>query len=480
MTLTLHILSTGAQAGRQNSIIMSGEALTIGRTKTNDLVLPDPNREISSNHAVLQVRGTDFVVVDISTNGTFLNNETTPLGDLPSPLNNGDTLRIGPYELRVEISVDLSSDPLANLPPPLEDTPIMDTSAASTDDILAEVGALDGGPGDFLDDLMGDAPPNAMRTPTPDIADDPSDAINAYLDVAPDPDREGGASAPNHSPATRDFYAPNTGAGGIPDDWEDDFLSGDEDPFTPPASTPTIPEPPADAPVASKAVAPETAVPEAVALPAAAPSATPAVTGSGADLARKFLQAAGVNDAQITDDELADIMTRSGIVFKTLVEGAREVLMARASIKDELKLGQTMISPDGNNPIKFSISGQQAVEAMIKPTVAGYKLGPASAEEAMRDIKAHEIAMMSGMERAIQSLLGRFNPSILAQKLEDDGGVRGLLKGKKARYWEVFEKLYDQISEEAEEDFHSLFGKEFGKAYKEQMQKLKTTHGKET
>jgi type VI secretion system protein ImpI/type VI secretion system protein len=291
----------------------------------------------------------------------------------------------------------------------------------------------------------------------------------------PDPDREGGASAPNHSPATRDFYAPNTGAGGIPDDWEDDFLSGDEDPFNPPASTSTTPEPPADAPVA-----PVLVVPEAVVSPAAAPSATPVATGSGADLARKFLQAAGVNDAQITDDELADIMTRSGIVFKTLVEGAREVLMARASIKDELKLGQTMISPDGNNPIKFSISGQQAVEAMIKPTVAGYKLGPASAEEAMRDIKAHEIAMMSGMERAIQSLLGLFNPNILAQKLEDDGGVRGLLKGKKARYWEVFEKLYDQISEEAEEDFHSLFGKEFGKAYKEQMQKLKTTHGKET
>ena len=69
----------------------------------------------------------------------------------------------------------------------------------------------------------------------------------------------------------------------------------------------------------------------------------------------------------------------------------------------------------------------------------------------------------------------RFDPAVLSQTLEDEGGVLGLLKGRKAKYWEVFEKLYSKISEEAEEDFHSLFGKEFGKAYKEQMRKLKST-----
>ncbi len=117
--------------------------------------------------------------------------------------------------------------------------------------------------------------------------------------------------------------------------------------------------------------------------------------------------------------------------FRTLVEGAREVLMARASIKDELRLGQTMISPDGNNPIKFSISGQQAVEAMIKPTVAGYQTADKAAAEAMMDIRAHEVAMMSGMESAIKTLLLRFDPAELSSKIEDSGRLVGLLKGKK-------------------------------------------------
>ncbi len=507
MTLTLHILSTGAQADRVNSIVMVGEALTIGRADTNDLVLPDPTREISSSHAVLQTHGADYQVVDTSTNGTFLNSESSALGDLPSPLNNGDTLRIGPYEMRVEID-GTALDLMDALPAPMDATPIMDPNANPlTGDVLAEVASIDHDGGDFLDDLLGAAPPNAMNTPTRDVAHGGAEVINEFLDVAPDENLDGGASAADHSAATRDYFAPNAGDSAIPDDWDDDFLSGDENPFAPPAAngaTPDFtPEPPAPvqvdvapnnpppqpepvAEVPEPAVAPVPVVEQTqpapepvVAKPAAVspetkPIKTPPAT-SGPNPARGFLEAAGVDHSRINDEELAEIMTRSGTVFRTLIEGAREVLMARNTIKDELRLEKTTISPDGNNPIKFSISGRQAVEAMVKPSVPGYKAGPASAEEAMADIKAHEVAMMSGMENAIKSLLGRFNPDTLAKKIEKDGGKGGFLKGKKARYWEVFESLYGQISEEAEEDFHSLFGKEFAKAYAIQMKTIKAS-----
>jgi type VI secretion system protein ImpI/type VI secretion system protein len=48
-----------------------------------------------------------------------------------------------------------------------------------------------------------------------------------------------------------------------------------------------------------------------------------------------------------------------------------------------------------------------------------------------------------------------------------------MFKGKKARYWEVYEKMYAQISDQAENDFHELFSREFARAYKEQLEKLK-------
>ncbi len=480
MALTLHILGTGAQADRQKSIVMQGDALTIGRADGNDLVLPDPDREISSNHAVLQTHGSDFVVLDISTNGTFLNAETTPLGAMPSPLNNGDVLRIGAYELRVEIDV-YTSDPLDDLPPPVGEEQLLDAAefAGKGGDVFAEVASLDHDGGDFLDDLLGAAPPNAMNTPTPELVLDGQDLVDEFLDIAPDANLEGGASAPNHSAASHDFFAPGAGENAIPDDWDDDFLSGDQDPFAPIApAEETPPVAPVQEPVdlvEETTPPPEPAPVEPVAEPVVKAPNDPVKP----DAARIFLQAAGLDDSRIADDELSEIMARSGEVFRTLIEGARDVLMARTGIKDELNLQKTTISPDGNNPIKFSISGLQAVEAMIKPTVPGYKPAPDAAREAMKDIKAHEVAMMSGMETAIKGLLARFDPDVLAQKLQADGGRRGLLKGKKARYWEVFEQMYGQISQEAAEDYNTLFGKEFSKAYEAQLRAVKQADKKD-
>ena len=531
MTLTLQILSSGAQPGRETAFPLIGGALTIGRSETNNVVLPDPTREISSSHAVVQERAGDYVIVDTSTNGTFLNGETEPLGDFPTPLNDGDVLRIGSYEMQVVIAkTAAAADPFAGLPPPLGEEPIVEDTAPTLD-TLAEVGSLDNDGGDFLDDLLGEAPPNAMNMKTPELSDDPDNTIDDFLDVAPNPDREGGASVPDHSGPGHDFFQSNSTAPAIPDNWEDDLLGAKPEPMggPPNASAPSSPAP------AGGGLIPETTFssepfsipdpkagpdrPETVELSSGAdpidellggplepalratpepdiepqeqakpqpdPPAEPApvaapqpaagpVSGSDAALARQFLSAAGVDHSRIEDSELGPIMERTGIAFRTLVEGAREVLMARASIKDELRLGQTMISPDGNNPIKFSISGQQAVEAMIKPTVAGYQAADKAAAEAMMDIKAHEVAMMSGMESAIKTLLSRFDPAELATRIEDSGRLGGLLKGKKAQYWDVFEKLYKQLSEDAEEDFNTLFGKEFAKAYKDQLQKLKS------
>ena len=43
---------------------------------------------------------------------------------------------------------------------------------------------------------------------------------------------------------------------------------------------------------------------------------------------------------------------------------------------------------------------------------------------------------------------------------------------RKAKLWELFAELYEQISVEAEEDFHTLFSKEFLSAYEEQITRL--------
>lgn len=441
--------------GGGGNAVMQGGALTIGRADSNDLVLPDPERAISSRHCVIEERNGDYVVMDISTNGTFLNYTPQPLGPTPSPLNHGDLLKIGSYEMRVEITAGLGApamDPYANIPPPAMDDLLMDPAPQGQ---AGFIGGLDdvgmaAGSGDAIADLLGDSPlkgPDASGLAAP--APDPAPLIPEDDDIfGPGPDTFQGEvqSEADHLASAHDFFAAPESqpvAGGmIPDDWD-----LDESPTTaaPAPQASTIPP-----------------------LQAMSPQPQPAPVSG--DAARSFLAAAELAGVDIPDTDLVAAMERSGAAYRLMVEGLRDVLMTRASIKSEFRLGQTMISPDGNNPIKFSVSGDQAVEAMVKPNMPGYLAADKAAKEAVDDIKAHEVAMMTGMQAAIKTLLEKFDPKLLAERME---AKKGLFGGKKAKKWDVFEKMYGEIAQEAEDDFQALFGKAFAKAYEDQLRKLR-------
>ena len=75
---------------------------------------------------------------------------------------------------------------------------------------------------------------------------------------------------------------------------------------------------------------------------------------------------------------------------------------------------------------------------------------------------------------ALKGVLKKLDPKELEGKIETSSAFGSLLKGKKARYWDVYEKIYAEISDQAENDFHDLFSREFARAYKEQLDRLKS------
>ncbi|HIP24689.1 MAG TPA: type VI secretion system-associated FHA domain protein TagH [Rhodobacteraceae bacterium] len=452
MGLTLHMQGSGMMPNGMTSVQLVNGAVSLGRADGNDVVLPDPDRTISSRHCIIEERGNDYVVMDISTNGTFLNYMPQPLGPTPSPLNHGDTIAIGGFEFRVEINVGLGApalDPYANLAAPMMDD-LLAPLPPEGEEPAGFVGGLDdagAATGDAIAALLGDGPavgPDAtgLSAPPPE----PAPLIPEDEDIfGPGGDPFDGVetSAPDHGASAQDYFAAppsQAGAGAlIPDDWD---LS---------ESVAVAAPSPQPAPAPQAAVAPVTSAP---------------VSG---DAARAFLGAAKAGE-DLDDAELVAAMERTGAAYRVMVEGLRDVLMTRASIKSEFRLGQTMISPDGNNPIKFSVSADQAVEAMVKPNMPGYLEAEKAAKEAVNDIKAHEVAMMTGMQAAIKKLLERFDPATLSAKIE---AKKGLFGGGKAKRWDVFEKMYGEIASEAEDDFQALFGAAFAKAYEEQLRKLR-------
>lgn len=83
----------------------AGVGGTIGRSGDNDWVLPDERRYVSSRHAVVDYQAGAYYLIDTSRNGVYVNGADTPVGQgHPQRLFDGDRLRIGEYDVAVEIS----------------------------------------------------------------------------------------------------------------------------------------------------------------------------------------------------------------------------------------------------------------------------------------------------------------------------------------------------------------------------------------
>jgi type VI secretion system protein ImpI len=106
MALRLKIVSdNAAAAGAATRWTFGVNGGRIGRSESNDWVLRDPERYVSGRHAEIEHRAGTWWLRDTSTNGTFVNDSDEALGpDQPHKLANGDRIRIGEYEIEVEIS----------------------------------------------------------------------------------------------------------------------------------------------------------------------------------------------------------------------------------------------------------------------------------------------------------------------------------------------------------------------------------------
>ncbi|MFV0492498.1 MAG: type VI secretion system-associated FHA domain protein TagH [Pseudorhodobacter sp.] len=483
MPVTLRFQSSGTIPGDVAPITMQGPSLTIGRTEDNDVVLPDPERIISKNHCAIEDDNGDVTVIDFSANGTFLNEFRNPLGRVRTPLNDGDVLKIGTYELVIMITpAEGMRDPVSSLPPPVDEEQVSHGDASSTpeslDGLLNDPAVKKAG---LLEDLVGGGQPHG---PSQVIREDPIDILmNSDTRDAEDPilgeipaplEDDTGPTISDASSPIQDGISPQRRAGPlIPDDWDEAFSDPD-----PGAKIPDQPPEIADPDPVSEPAIPadaQQAVPRpAVREPDAGATDTALETQAGNhDAARAFFRGVRAEDLNIPDEDLAESMERIGEMVFTLISGIREILMTRSSIKSEFRINQTMIAAGGNNPLKFSPSSEYAVEFLLKPGAKGYLDGRTAVNEALNDIKAHEVAMVTGMQAAIKDVLARLDPKVLEQKVVGGSGFSDLLKGRKSRYWESYEKLYAEISEQAEHEFHEFFSKEFAKAYQKQLERLK-------
>src|SRR5258708_2437462 len=110
MALRLRVVSEhSTRLGAHATKVFGVHGGTIGRGTDNEWILPDPERYLSGKHARVDFRAGSYVLVDTSSNGTYVNGAQVPLGKYHDyALKDGDYVRLGEYELLV--SIDQTND----------------------------------------------------------------------------------------------------------------------------------------------------------------------------------------------------------------------------------------------------------------------------------------------------------------------------------------------------------------------------------
>ena len=196
----------------------------------------------------------------------------------------------------------------------------------------------------------------------------------------------------------------------------------------------------------------------------------------GADeLMAAFLRGIG-STHQMPQSLTPELMERIGVILRAATEGTLQLLLSRQEFKREVRAEVTVIGSQRNNPLKFSPTAEVALAHLLGPGIRGFMRPDEAMQDAFNDLRAHQFGVMVGLHAALAHVLTRFTPEALEKRLTEKSAFDALFSAsRKAKLWDQFCALHASISQEAEDDFHNLFGKAFSQAYDEQMARFKAT-----
>jgi len=544
MTLTLQAVSLNEQPLTQPiTTHFDARGGTIGRADHATMALPDPERHISRLQAEIVALGSGYLIRNVgTTNPIVVAGRVLARGE-SAPLAHGDAVRIGGYQLMVELR-DTSDDTLGDHnvrtrmapvtpPPPMWSAPAA-APPMSSDNPFADLLDPRASRGDGLADLFAPAsppPPPAVPELIPPMAGihpqsaavavppavrlpadfDPFAPPAAGPQPAPTPTPQGFADIISdggtvsldkmfdlgQADLLSRFTAEAAPAPAVAPPQADDVRAvhaafvpprpvvpppGLAPSQPPPAAQPTLlaplptllaPLPTISAPPATIPAPLPTVPAPLAAMPAPPPRRpTPAGPDDAAALWAAFCEGAGI-DLPLPPGDGPERMRKLGHILHSAIAGTLQLMAVRASTKHEMRAAVTVIQQRSNNPLKFSPDAKAGIEQLLQPPARGFLDGPDAIDDAMHDLVGHSIGTVAGMRAALDGMLDRFDPALIESQRVGHTMLEGLLPmQRKARLWEQYLHHYGGLREQAQEDFHNLFGKAFLAAYEQQVERL--------
>jgi type VI secretion system protein len=416
MALRLRVVSEHAiRLGEQSTKVFGVHGGTIGRATGNEWILPDPERYLSGKHARVDFRAGTYVLVDTSSNGTYVNGAQVPLGKYHDyQLRDGDYIRLGEYELLV--SIDKSND----FPPEASAIVAYDggsPSSAVKKSIADDLGAdLDLSqllePSDLITDDSGNRPRDAYGQPLPRRAEPPP-SPEAVLDADAD-------GTPWHM-MTRPIKKEASAAPAV----------------RPPPQTPQ----------------------------------SPVLYDGDFDVGlTAFCRGAGIDPRNVSTEARGAALQLAGQLLREAVLGLMDLNQSRNEFRNRFRI--SVPDNDGpESPLNFSRGVDEALVRLL--TTLSSRAGSVEAiRENFRELKAQNAATLTATRAAFEEFLGRVNPADLEERF-DRATKRGVFGSQnKAKYWDLYTEMFAGLAQRPADGFPHLFTETFAKAYEAKLRAL--------
>jgi type VI secretion system FHA domain protein len=424
MALRLRVVSEhSTRLGTLATKVFGVHGGTIGRGTDNEWILPDPERYLSGKHARVDFRAGAYILVDTSSNGTYVNGAQVPLGKYHDyPLKDGDYVRLGEYELLV--SIDQTND----FPP--EESAIV---------------AYDG-----------QSPSSAVKKST-------ANDLGADLDLSQllEPS---GLSIADSGARPRDLYGQSL----PPVEHPTESADGGVTPWHMMTRPLKVDTPKGDAPRASSIIenSPSPNLSRSM-----GNSQSLALYEGDFDVGlAAFCRGAGIEPRTVSPDARGAALQLAGQLLREAVLGLMDLNQGRNEFRNKFRIPTP--SADGpESPLNLSKGVDEALVRLL--TTTSTRAGSVEAiRDNFRDLKAQNTAALSATRAAFEEFLGRVDPKELEQRFER-AGKRGVFGGQsKAKNWDLYAELFAGLAQRPADGFPHVFTETFSKAYETRMRAL--------
>jgi type VI secretion system protein len=412
MALRLRIVSEHAtRLGQQGTKVFGVHGGTIGRATDNDWILPDPERYLSGKHARVEFRAGTYVLIDTSSNGTYVNGAQVPLGKFHDySMKDGDYVRLGEYELLV--SIDTSND----FPP--DDSAIVAYDGHSSSSAVKKSTDDDIGADLDLSELL-----------------EPSDQMGA------------GVSLPAHNA------------------YGQSVLSGVEAPVVDGLGSGT-PWHMMTRPFKIENAAKSEHGPS----PQQRPQNTTLYEGDFDIGLASFCRGAGIDPRAISPEVRGAALQLAGQILREAVLGLMDLNHGRHEFRNRFRIPE----PAADGPeagVNFSHGVDDALLKLV--TTVSTRAGSVEAiRENFRELKAQNTAMQSAMHAAFVEFLNRLDPKDLEERFERSS-KRGVFGSQnRNKYWELYAEMYAGLAQRPPDGYPHLFIETFARNFEAKLRAL--------